>query len=169
MSAFNPPGPDIQTSKMNMIPYKGSSLSLLYPSFLKVKSVEPYWTAMGPKSTCPVYVLVDPDETIAKAHSSIIYVNNSNKFAALKTDVMRKGNVNTRNGLIGYEQLIKTTNPIGEEFWTWVIDGQIGTHKVIIHIDVPAAKWCDGEIWSEFVNSIQITVNESVSSRSEKQ
>ena len=139
-----------------MTSYKGSTLYLLHPSFLKVKSVEPYWTALGPKSTCPVYVLVDPDETIAKSHSSIIYENYSNKFADLNVVVARKGNINAPNGLMGYEQLIKTTNPIGEEFWMWIIDGYIGTHKVIIHIDVPAAKWGDGEVWGKLVNSIQI-------------
>jgi len=111
---------------------------------------------MGPKAICPVYVLVNPDETITKAFSSITHANYSNIFAATNTTVVRKGNVNTRNGLVGYEQLTKTTNPIGEEFWMWIIDGYIGTHKVIIHIDVPSAKWGDGEIWSELVNSIQI-------------
>jgi len=156
MSASKPPAPDIQTSKMNMVSYQGSSLCLLYPSFLKVKSVEPYWTAMGPKMTCPVYVLVDPDETIVKGFSSVTHDDYSNIMAAFNTAVMRKGNVNTRNGLVGYEQLTKTINPIGEEFWMWIIDGHIGKHKVVVRIDAPVARWGNGKAWNELVNSIQI-------------
>jgi hypothetical protein len=90
------------------------------------------------------------------AHLELMQSTGVNGILGANFAVVRTGDFHTSKGFVGREKLIKMVNGADQTFWTWIVDGYMHGHKIIIHIDVPDDKWEAGKTWEEFLNSIEL-------------
>lgn len=137
--------------------YLGKTLNFEYPSFLKIKSEEPQWSAVGPKGQSSMYVLIDPPRAVADACRAAITNPRFQNAPGLIVEVIREGDFLSQSGITGCERLSRITNPAMEIFWAWGILGQTGSGQtVVIEMRVANAEWLEGIPWTETVHSIAI-------------
>lgn len=137
--------------------YDGKNLRLTYPSFLKVKSVEPQWAAIGPKQASSVCVQIDADQAIVEAYSEMLQSSNYRGGLGLQAEIVREGKFKTSHGLNGFERVVKLVNGIGQVFWGWgAVCLTPNEHSVVIDIRVPDENWQNGKVWQDLIDSMEI-------------
>jgi hypothetical protein len=135
---------------MKMNEYRGKTLVLQYPSFLKVKSPEPVWSALSAGGTSSAIVCICPPPATAEAFSRLI--RNPNFTRVPDATIIREGSIITANGINGYERLSKVRDTIG-----WMIDGKtVNDTPINIQLWASPGDWQDGTMWEQFIDSIAV-------------
>jgi len=127
--------------------YRGNILRLRYPSFLRVESEEPEWSAFASKNRAAVVIRVNPEPADAESFARLI--RNPHFPREL---IRREGRFVSANGIEGHERIADHTVNVA-----WDIDGKF-RNRYILNIGMWASTgdWHDGTIWGDMVNSIDI-------------
>jgi hypothetical protein len=130
--------------------FEGRVLRLRYPSFLKLKTEDP-WYAKGARRYAQVLIHVSPPQSTAEAFAHMI---RSPNFAATPgASILRDGSFSTTKGIKGHERVTKMPETMG-----WFVDGKFRNRDAVtIQISVASVEWHDGSIWLDLLNSIEIT------------
>ncbi len=130
--------------------HDGQHLRLTYPAFLKVKMLEPKWSAFAPKQTGAVVITLDPPPPIAQAFQRLL--KNPDFTRVPGAVIVREGPFTSPHGLKGWERVTELNGVAG-----WMIDGTIGNSRPL-NIQIWSTKdvWGDGTAWKQLVDSIQL-------------
>lgn len=134
---------------MTFTQFEGKVLRLRYPSFLKLKTEDP-WYAKRPRHHAQVLIQVNPPASAARAFARMI---RSPYFAATPgASIVREGNFSTVNGIKGHERVTKMAKTMA-----WSVDGKFKERDVVaIQISLATEEWHDGSIWQDLLNSIEV-------------
>ncbi len=130
--------------------HDGQHLRLTYPAFLKVKMLEPKWSAFAPKQTGAIVITLDPPPPIAQAFQRLL--KNPDFTRVPGAIIVREGPFASPHSLEGWERVTELNEIMG-----WMIDGTLGKRRAI-NIQIWSTKpvWADGTVWKELVDSIEL-------------